>query len=487
MKKKRNIFIAVLSCAVLAAAMGYFIIGSPAVFFNNRKLESAIKALEGETVIPEENPEEDKAEPLSSGEETKSWTHQLKSRIQNVTWYKAGDKSIRLWCYVYAPEQVQADDVVCMFDIPTGQTASDIAGTWEITEQYSGEISLIPDTWKYKVTLSSGLEQENMEEYEISFEFQDNNDYIEVTGDGELAGEYYSMDVYQMPDLFCRYVTEQELCVYPTEVLRLLRNEIYAAYGRKFESDELKEYFDERSWYRERISPEEFDEDILSDWEKKNAALIRKLEDIPFEQRGMLDGQPYHLEDLPEAPYLSIIENRDDEAAVSLKPATAKDMGVYTVVQGAILFPLTVTAEQMELVRKGEPVELVMNEISGEIWTLSLEESQEQPGGREYMLRKKDSPSEEYYGDIHFNYSYSKDLYEMWHFSDDTIVKTVYEGDIYLLKGAVFGAYVSESAASAMQKRIFSEDGKTELGELGGNCLKHNGKGYFTAIYSLGD
>ncbi|WP_039890897.1 DUF4454 domain-containing protein, partial [Hungatella hathewayi] len=84
--------------------------------------------------------------------------------------------------------------------------------------------------------------------------------------------------------------------------------------------------------------------------------------------------------------------------------------------------------------------------------------------------------------------------YTLWEDSDDTIMKTVYEGNIYILKGAVTGTYTNLAEASKTQKKIYAgepvEEGKEEASAeytVYGNDLYYNEKGYFTAFYYLGD
>ena len=65
------------------------------------------------------------------------------------------------------------------------------------------------------------------------------------------------------------------------EELRLARNEIFARHGRKFNSEELQAYFDSKSWYTPKYSPEEFDalgDSILNQWEIANRDLIIEVE-----------------------------------------------------------------------------------------------------------------------------------------------------------------------------------------------------------------
>ncbi|MGB8509166.1 MAG: protein kinase, partial [Pyrinomonadaceae bacterium] len=60
----------------------------------------------------------------------------------------------------------------------------------------------------------------------------------------------------------------------PTE-LRLLRNSVFARYGRGFDTPELKRYFQSRPWYKERA---DFNEVQLTDADRANAELIKAFE-----------------------------------------------------------------------------------------------------------------------------------------------------------------------------------------------------------------
>lgn len=59
---------------------------------------------------------------------------------------------------------------------------------------------------------------------------------------------------------------------------RLAKNEIYARYGRKFNDENLQEYFNGKSWYTGNIEPEDFDEGVFSKVEKYNIKLLAKYE-----------------------------------------------------------------------------------------------------------------------------------------------------------------------------------------------------------------
>ena len=67
--------------------------------------------------------------------------------------------------------------------------------------------------------------------------------------------------------------------------LRILRNTIYAMYGREFKSHDLKEYFNSQDWYEPNVN---YSEMSLSSRAKKTISIIRFLEerinrDGPFE------------------------------------------------------------------------------------------------------------------------------------------------------------------------------------------------------------
>jgi len=61
-----------------------------------------------------------------------------------------------------------------------------------------------------------------------------------------------------------------------TQQLRILRNAVFARYGRVFEAGELQQYFQTRPWYRAR---RDFNERSLTNTDRANADLIKVYED----------------------------------------------------------------------------------------------------------------------------------------------------------------------------------------------------------------
>ena len=75
-----------------------------------------------------------------------------------------------------------------------------------------------------------------------------------------------------------RYITEKEVENLSDADRRLAKNEIYARHGRIFDSADLKDYFESKSWYKGTVQPNDFDESVLNKYEKANIDLISSME-----------------------------------------------------------------------------------------------------------------------------------------------------------------------------------------------------------------
>lgn len=118
--------------------------------------------------------------------------------------------------------------------------------------------------------------------------YYESNGYGTIQEEVELKmGENIDMgtitlldSTYILPESNSRIYDIAELQPLSAEELELARNEIYARYGRKFQREDLKVYFNGKSWYQESIEPEDFDENTMfSDVEKANLDLIRGVEE----------------------------------------------------------------------------------------------------------------------------------------------------------------------------------------------------------------
>lgn len=86
-------------------------------------------------------------------------------------------------------------------------------------------------------------------------------------------------DDYILPDSGIRKLTNSDLAGLDADELELARNEIYARAGRRFNTDYIQDYFDDKWWYVGTIEPEDFTEDMLNDVEKYNVNFIRNYEE----------------------------------------------------------------------------------------------------------------------------------------------------------------------------------------------------------------
>ena len=63
-----------------------------------------------------------------------------------------------------------------------------------------------------------------------------------------------------------------------SSMLNIGKNEIYARHGYIFADENLKQYFEEKLWYKGEVTADQFDENQLNSFEKKNIELINTIE-----------------------------------------------------------------------------------------------------------------------------------------------------------------------------------------------------------------
>lgn len=83
---------------------------------------------------------------------------------------------------------------------------------------------------------------------------------------------------YLLPQSSSEYLDESDIVGFTQQELNYAKNEIFARHGRKFASQELREYFNSMDWYVGNIEPEEFDDSSLNDYERVNAEFLRSKE-----------------------------------------------------------------------------------------------------------------------------------------------------------------------------------------------------------------
>ena len=93
-------------------------------------------------------------------------------------------------------------------------------------------------------------------------------------------------------------ITDQDLEDKSALELDIMRNEVFARYGRRFKDPELQSYFNRQPWYKPRYAPEEFPDDLLTPMELKNVQYIREFQ-VRFAQK--LTSSPSTANNIPDS------------------------------------------------------------------------------------------------------------------------------------------------------------------------------------------
>ncbi len=86
---------------------------------------------------------------------------------------------------------------------------------------------------------------------------------------------------YIIPDSDTKLLDDADIEGMSARELNYAKNEIYARHGRIFDSTELREYFESKSWYEGVYTADEFDEisgSVLNSTEKANAEFLSEAE-----------------------------------------------------------------------------------------------------------------------------------------------------------------------------------------------------------------
>ncbi len=100
---------------------------------------------------------------------------------------------------------------------------------------------------------------------------------------------------YLLPQSDSVYLTDVDIAGFSLQKLNYARNGIYARHGRCFRSAELNEYFQTKDWYVGIISPDEFDENSLNDYEKQNGKFLLAAEKKNNSEGYVLDQPGYDI------------------------------------------------------------------------------------------------------------------------------------------------------------------------------------------------
>ena len=141
-------------------------------------------------------------------------------------------------------------------------------GSFEhICQNYDPELN-IPGLYNYI------LEHFDFEEKSMYLRSLTDNEKIKLKWNPET--QFYDKEILsEMHTQLESKLTDSDLTNLSKGVLRLMRNAIYARYGRTFNSYDLQYYFDNSPWYKPNPN---YSDDLLTDIDKYNIALIQKYE-----------------------------------------------------------------------------------------------------------------------------------------------------------------------------------------------------------------
>ncbi len=105
-------------------------------------------------------------------------------------------------------------------------------------------------------------------------------EYIETQARDEAEAEMARSAEYDyvLPQSSSRLLSGSDVAGLSLREINYAKNEIYARHGRLFDSPELQNHFNSKSWYRGTVSPGSFSESLLSNVEKKNVEYLKEIE-----------------------------------------------------------------------------------------------------------------------------------------------------------------------------------------------------------------
>lgn len=269
------------------------------------------------------------------------------------------------------------------------------------------------------------------------------------------------VEEYVLPNSNSSYLTQEDIKNLSAEELRIARNEVYARHRRRFQSQDLQEYFESKDWYYGTITSSDFNENLLNDFEKKNVEFFKEAEKnvTSFPE----------IFDLPIAPSKKIIDRYGYEKGYSVlsfhtKKGTLKDCGEYYQIDAVYQQGIEAPGNLSD----GEQVTLVFNELTGETKTLMYRDNHFYPAG-------VNNYDETYY---YYPSSDGKSVI-LYHYSEDRVDKPILEGKLYIRKDATKETAVTNQVQTVTEEILDAEDWY--------NGVYFDSKGYVTRLVFYGD
>ena len=229
------------------------------------------------------------------------WSYQQNQiyLIFKATVKKEGEKKFSYYHYVKYTDIIMLKDGTCSVDISSFDAPS---GSWFSDEGFE-KYDLYFGGYKDMDSLFNHCVTSQIDEYEYEDNTGDGSAKTSGKDDGnddgkdaekndgksdakktDKSGEEDEPDMetsngdYILPTSDSVKLTKSDIENLSLKELNYAKNEIYARHGRKFDSPELRAYFESKSWYNGTIDATDFSDNMLSDIEKANAALIKEME-----------------------------------------------------------------------------------------------------------------------------------------------------------------------------------------------------------------
>ena len=245
--------------------------------------------------------------------------------------------------------------------------------------------------------------------------------------------------------------------------------------------------------------------ELFTIYDDQNVLLPEEIELLnscsiePFTKEGLQVLKEAHSKTAFELPYYDIIKDHIDRnwmpvseiwVALSPRPEDFEDMGLYYAVRGSISLPVSVSPEEYETVMKeGGEADIVINELTGETALMQATDSTDYSYGNCRLYYEGETEPDYFF----ISYEPYSGTYELWHNSADTLFMPVYEGNIYVFKGAqeeyinYFPLIPSDDhkGSPGVLRDISPEEGQDT--PFGGNLPAFDSNGYLRGLYFAGD
>ncbi|MFM7602626.1 MAG: protein kinase domain-containing protein [Pseudanabaena sp.] len=123
-----------------------------------------------------------------------------------------------------------------------------------------------------------------------------------------------------------RRISEQDLAGKSALELDIMRNEVFARYGRRFKDPELQSYFSSQPWYKPLYAPDQFPEELLTPIEMQNVTYIREFQNRTSSQYSSPQNTVNNLQN-PQCDYTKRLIS-DPQPPINVRQGAGVDFAI---------------------------------------------------------------------------------------------------------------------------------------------------------------